>query len=350
MPGWRPIYIGAAGQAERPQSHRRTRSGVVPGIPIRVQRPRLHHDRDCAGADRGSLAAGAGRGAASSNLAGSRGPAICPAIRTSDFAVTEEGNAFERRMADWAGLSFDGWRTGFYPGQVNDGNAHYGLAGISGHAGLFSDADEVGDPGGDVAPQGGLAGYPRPVGGSRRGCHHQPDAAAATPGGALAGTSSRVPVPPSRNCPGPTPDSSHRPSQRGRHDHPASCCRRLPSAIPDSPAPRSGSIRDTTSWPCCSPTPLIPGVDLNKPVNALRARFHNAVVRHWPSLTTLASLHEALSTAKVGGGGADPPRGSGSGLPGSPGPARGRSHRPARDRSRQPDTPPARFPRALLRA
>jgi serine-type D-Ala-D-Ala carboxypeptidase len=59
------------------------------------------------------------------------------------FAVTEEGNAFERRMAEWAGLDFDRWRTSFHPGQVNDGNAHYGLGGISAHAGLFSTAAEV---------------------------------------------------------------------------------------------------------------------------------------------------------------------------------------------------------------
>ena len=61
-----------------------------------------------------------------------------------EFAVTEEGNAFERRMADWAGLDFGGWRTTFRPGEVNDGNAHYGLGGVSAHAGLFSTAEDVG--------------------------------------------------------------------------------------------------------------------------------------------------------------------------------------------------------------
>ncbi|MDP8958884.1 MAG: serine hydrolase, partial [Actinomycetota bacterium] len=60
------------------------------------------------------------------------------------FAVTERGNEFERSMAEWAGLSFGGWRETTHPGQVNDGNAHYGLEGVSGHAGLFSDAEGVG--------------------------------------------------------------------------------------------------------------------------------------------------------------------------------------------------------------
>ena len=60
-----------------------------------------------------------------------------------DFAVTEEGNTFERRMAEWAGLDFERWRTTFHPGEVNDGNAHYALGGVSAHAGLFSTAAEV---------------------------------------------------------------------------------------------------------------------------------------------------------------------------------------------------------------
>ena len=60
------------------------------------------------------------------------------------FAVTEKGNAFERRMAEWAGLHFDDWRTDFHPGEVNDGNTHYGLGGVSAHAGLFADAHDLG--------------------------------------------------------------------------------------------------------------------------------------------------------------------------------------------------------------
>jgi CubicO group peptidase (beta-lactamase class C family) len=66
-----------------------------------------------------------------------------PVHRPDEYAVTEDGNTFERRMADWAGIEFDGWRTTFHPGEVNDGNAHYGLGGVSAHAGLFSCADDV---------------------------------------------------------------------------------------------------------------------------------------------------------------------------------------------------------------
>ncbi|MEN8239702.1 MAG: serine hydrolase domain-containing protein [Actinomycetota bacterium] len=67
-----------------------------------------------------------------------------PSAPSDAFAVTELGNAFERRMAEWAGLEFDGWRTDFHPGEVNDGNAHYAMAGVSAHAGLFSNAADVG--------------------------------------------------------------------------------------------------------------------------------------------------------------------------------------------------------------
>ena len=80
----------------------------------------------------------------SSSRAASTAPATSPTGPEDEFAVTEEGNAFERRMADWAGLDFGGWRTTFHPGEVNDGNAHYGLGGVSAHAGLFSTADDVG--------------------------------------------------------------------------------------------------------------------------------------------------------------------------------------------------------------
>jgi CubicO group peptidase (beta-lactamase class C family) len=67
-----------------------------------------------------------------------------PTASEESYASTEEGNVFERRMAEWAGLEFDGWRTDFHAGEVNDGNAHHALGGVSAHAGLFSDAYDLG--------------------------------------------------------------------------------------------------------------------------------------------------------------------------------------------------------------
>lgn len=59
------------------------------------------------------------------------------------YASTERGNAHEAALLARAGVAFTGWRTGFYAGQPNDGNAHYSLAGVSGNAGLFGAAADV---------------------------------------------------------------------------------------------------------------------------------------------------------------------------------------------------------------
>ncbi len=59
------------------------------------------------------------------------------------IAATERGNAFERVMLSDRGESFDDWRDHVLVGEVNDGNTHYALGGISSHAGLFSSAPDV---------------------------------------------------------------------------------------------------------------------------------------------------------------------------------------------------------------
>jgi len=58
-------------------------------------------------------------------------------------AATEDGNRFEQGMVARAGLHFAGWRTGVLVGEVDDGNTHYALGGISSHAGLFSTAGDL---------------------------------------------------------------------------------------------------------------------------------------------------------------------------------------------------------------
>ena len=59
------------------------------------------------------------------------------------IAATELGNRFERVMVSSHGESFDTWRDHVLVGEVNDGNAHYALGGVSSHAGLFSSAADV---------------------------------------------------------------------------------------------------------------------------------------------------------------------------------------------------------------
>lgn len=57
-------------------------------------------------------------------------------------AATEEGNRYEQEKAGDAGVGFP-WRSHVLVGEVHDGNAHYGMAGIAPHAGLFSTARDV---------------------------------------------------------------------------------------------------------------------------------------------------------------------------------------------------------------
>lgn len=46
-------------------------------------------------------------------------------------------------MVERAGLRFEGWRTHLLVGEVDDGNAHYALGGISSHAGLFASVGDL---------------------------------------------------------------------------------------------------------------------------------------------------------------------------------------------------------------
>ena len=69
------------------------------------------------------------------------------------FAATSHGNPYETRMVHDTSLGFvfkeispdewNGWRTHTLRGEVNDGNAWYALAGVSGHAGLFATVDDL---------------------------------------------------------------------------------------------------------------------------------------------------------------------------------------------------------------
>lgn len=54
------------------------------------------------------------------------------------FAATERLNGFEQAMAGEPGARFGRWRDYQLCGEVHDGNAWYGLDGISSHAGLFA--------------------------------------------------------------------------------------------------------------------------------------------------------------------------------------------------------------------
>jgi CubicO group peptidase (beta-lactamase class C family) len=140
--GWRPVYTGAEGTADVVRAIGALGLASTPGSRFEYS-------------DLGYITLGAaleriGSGPLA-DLAdelifepcGLADTGYLPDRAADSFAVTEEGNAFERRMAEWAGLDFGRWRTTFHPGEVNDGNAHYGLGGVSAHAGLFATAADV---------------------------------------------------------------------------------------------------------------------------------------------------------------------------------------------------------------
>lgn len=63
----------------------------------------------------------------------------------TDCAATEYGNRIEKKMVADRNLVFNGWRDEENPmqGSCNDGNGFYYFNGTAGHAGLFSDADDM---------------------------------------------------------------------------------------------------------------------------------------------------------------------------------------------------------------
>jgi len=59
------------------------------------------------------------------------------------IAATEAGNRTEMGMVGDRASEFGRWRQEILWGEVNDGNAHYGLGGVAGHAGLFGTAADL---------------------------------------------------------------------------------------------------------------------------------------------------------------------------------------------------------------
>ena len=70
----------------------------------------------------------------------------------NDFAVTEQGNVYERHMVYDSTFGYlykgdptawNGWRQYVLNGEVDDGNSFYANGGVAGHAGLFSTAADL---------------------------------------------------------------------------------------------------------------------------------------------------------------------------------------------------------------
>lgn len=65
-----------------------------------------------------------------------------PALRDR-IAATERGNRWEEAMVRQSGREFADFRTHVTVGEVNDGNTHYALGGVSSLAGLFGSAPDL---------------------------------------------------------------------------------------------------------------------------------------------------------------------------------------------------------------
>jgi CubicO group peptidase (beta-lactamase class C family) len=66
-----------------------------------------------------------------------------PGVPPHRYAATERGNDYEKGSVAGVRAQFDDWRTDYVPGAVHDGNAYYGMGGVSGNAGLFGTAADV---------------------------------------------------------------------------------------------------------------------------------------------------------------------------------------------------------------
>jgi serine-type D-Ala-D-Ala carboxypeptidase len=274
--GWRPVYASATGATEVLRAIDRIGLASAPGSRFEYS-------------DLGYITLGlaleraAGRPLAELVVelvvepCGLARTGYLPGFPADEYAVTEEGNAFERRMAVWAGIDFAGWRTTFHPGEVNDGNAHYGLGGVSAHAGLFSTAAEVG-----VLGEMWL----------RRGVH---DGRRVISEAAVAlATSDQMPPGDARRGLGWDLYKTTGPTlgELGRADagfFPPIASPWSPRSSGELLSPSSfghTGFTGTSVWIDPERELVVvlltnathPAVDLDKPVNALRARFANAVV------------------------------------------------------------------------
>ncbi len=67
-----------------------------------------------------------------------------PSKKIKNIAATEMGNEHEKKMAaKYGNVERFKWRNYLIKGEVHDGNCFYGFKGVSGNAGLFSNAQEL---------------------------------------------------------------------------------------------------------------------------------------------------------------------------------------------------------------
>lgn len=142
LPGWRPLYLDHTGWEEYTAAICRLPLVRDPGTQVEYSDP-------------GFILLGA----IIRRLTGMELPEYCraalfeplgmretcwlPDAPRERIAATERGNQVEFGMCEERAAAFPHWRRGVMWGEVNDGNAFYGLQGVSSHAGLFSTAPDL---------------------------------------------------------------------------------------------------------------------------------------------------------------------------------------------------------------
>lgn len=140
LPAWLPVYLDQTGPDAYISAIARTPLASQPGASV------VYSDlgfillgevvRQLTGDDIASYAAREIFAPLRMTATGFRPP---PSERRS-IAATEQGNPREIEMTGDRAAAYGDWRQEIIWGEVHDGNAHYGLGGIAGHAGLFGTA------------------------------------------------------------------------------------------------------------------------------------------------------------------------------------------------------------------
>lgn len=274
LPGWRPLYVTATDRQHTLETIARLGQATSPGTRFEYS-------------DIGFVTLGlALEAAGGSPLDELAHELVFSPLRLDEtgylldmpahrFAATEQGNVFEKRMSDWAGLEFARWRTDFHPGEVNDGNAHYALGGVSGHAGLFSTASDL-----------GILGEMWLNGGEWAGTRVLSRAAVDVATGPQTDHSPRGLGWQLTSAHGPSLDELSR-ADAGFFPPAESAWNPRPSGeLQSDRAFGHTGFTGTSIWvdPIHDVVMVLltnathPKVNLDKPVNAMRARFHNAVI------------------------------------------------------------------------
>lgn len=140
---WLPVFLDAAGPDAYLRGIAREPLAYAPGSEVCYSDPSFitlgEIVREVSGLSVADYAA-----AHIFNPLGMSDTGFCPgAGRRLRIAATEIGNAFEAEKAPDRVPAGGPWRTGLIRGEVHDGNAWYGFAGVAGHAGLFGTAADL---------------------------------------------------------------------------------------------------------------------------------------------------------------------------------------------------------------